>query len=405
MLKRTLPLFLLALTASLGFGQPTYHAVPLPALGGPNSYSTAYWSNADASKIIGAAYYPFGVGASNTYNVCYQYSNGTFTNLPTPGFDCKIATATSTGDFAGALINNQVDPASGATFPNSFAYAYTNGAFSPLLPSIQTPVMSNATGINSKGAVSGWVWTDPVPAFNTLPDGTQFASFVFSAGYGFIYSAGQAKRLGTLGGHWSGAYAINDAGDAVGLASLAKDGVTYMFSEPYRAVIFRGDQLIDLGLPHDANSTAVGINNSGQVTGYAVYRAAPYAPVLRQDSFFYDGANLLTIPGPVGISAQVFLTAALINDAGEVIGSYSTANSAVLPFYYLKGNTYDLNSLVTDLPSGAVLTSVTYLGPDGKIIALAQTSGDPSLSPAGAYLLTPIASAGHHLAPGGIARQ
>ena len=71
----------------------------------------------------------------------------------------------------------------------------------------------------------------------------------------------EATDLGTLGGGFSGAYGINDAGQAV--------GQSYTYNGPARAFITGPDGvgMTDLGTLGGDNSGASGINDAGQVVG------------------------------------------------------------------------------------------------------------------------------------------
>src|SRR5207253_939596 len=75
----------------------------------------------------------------------------------------------------------------------------------------------------------------------------------------FLYSNGIMSSLGSLGGYASYAYAINDAGDIVGESYIADNTHSHAF-------IYRNGTMTDLGVP-GANSSALGINNSGQIVG------------------------------------------------------------------------------------------------------------------------------------------
>jgi probable HAF family extracellular repeat protein len=68
--------------------------------------------------------------------------------------------------------------------------------------------------------------------------------------------------LGTLGGSSSGANGINDSGQVVGWAYPAGNGAEHAF-------LYSGGAMSDLGTLGGTISGASGINDSGQVVGYA----------------------------------------------------------------------------------------------------------------------------------------
>jgi probable HAF family extracellular repeat protein len=73
---------------------------------------------------------------------------------------------------------------------------------------------------------------------------------------------GEIDDLGTLGGYWSSANAINDAGVIVGLASLV-DGV-------YHGFVYADGKITDAGAPPGLIfSELVAINGSGVAVGRA----------------------------------------------------------------------------------------------------------------------------------------
>jgi probable HAF family extracellular repeat protein len=125
--------------------------------------------------------------------------------------------------------------------------------------------------------------------------------------------------LGTLGGANSRGLGINNSGQITGYADTGGGF--------YQAFLYGGGGMTDLGtLPYDSyewrasrtvRSEGFGINNSGQVTGWSLSSL---------HAFLYSGgsmADLGTLGGFLNIGVG-------INDSGQVTGySYTTGNGAL----------------------------------------------------------------------------
>ena len=105
--------------------------------------------------------------------------------------------------------------------------------------------------------------------------------------------------LPSLGGKWSFAYGINNAGQVVGY-SFTSDNSTH-------ATLWNGGAPIDLGtLPGGTSSFAHAINNGGQIVGYTAGGGNPTA------TLWNGGA-----PANLGSTSSV---ANAINNAGQIVG-------------------------------------------------------------------------------------
>jgi probable HAF family extracellular repeat protein len=152
--------------------------------------------------------------------------------------------------------------------------------------------------------------------------------------HAFLLDAAGPVDLGTLGGLNSSALAINNGGQVVGYSYLPGNGST---THPF---LYTDGQMLDLGLIPDAiNGYASAINSAGVVVG--TMRLPGYSQNTR--AFVYaDGGlhnlNDLLLPN----TGWLLKAASGVNDSGEIAG-WGTLNGAIRGFVLRPSSHGDAN--------------------------------------------------------------
>jgi len=205
---------------------------------------------------------------------------------------------------------------------------------------------------------------------------------------GFLHAftyAGSFVDLHTLGGNSSQANAINQSGVVAGSSDTGAAGISHAFRTDSQGV------MRDLNtLPGDSISSALAINNSGQVAGYSGSGNTFHA--FRSDR----GTNLLNLGSLSGTGSS---KAFGINDRGDVVGVSDVAGGGTHAFLYSdKNGLQDLNDLLGP-NSGWTLEGALAINDGGQITGygVMTTSGGASLHASQtephAFVLTPTAAA------------
>ncbi|WP_298232105.1 PEP-CTERM sorting domain-containing protein [uncultured Azohydromonas sp.] len=184
-----------------------------------------------------------------------------------------------------------------------------------------------------------------------LNNAGQVAGYLDDHGTGaeeaFLYSGGTVQRLGTLGGANSQAMGLNQRGEVTGYA-FGADGIP-------RAFVYRNGRMSEVLRPPGAAvlSSGLDINEAGQVLGYSQPADGIGLP------FLSDGrtSRFLDVSG-LGASAEG-IEARVLNDRGDVLGYFGVGDGSgdIHPFLYRDGRATAL-PMPPDLPPPSFLTRV-----------------------------------------------
>lgn len=206
---------------------------------------------------------------------------------------------------------------------------------------------SAPSGMNAHGTVAGSSengLVDPVINFPELDP--------------VVWKDGRLIDLGTFGGTFGQANAINDGGQVVGFAtnaipvpmkggapvSIALFGCDVDLAVPTqtRAFIWEGDSIHDLGTLGGTDSCAVVINQRGQVAGYSFTDSSSTPPV---HPFLWQHGTMRDLGTLGGTFALTFA----LNNRGEVAGfSFLLGDSVFHPSLWHHGGVSDLGTLGGD---------------------------------------------------------
>ncbi|NIA16320.1 MAG: PEP-CTERM sorting domain-containing protein [Nitrospiraceae bacterium] len=182
----------------------------------------------------------------------------------------------------------------------------------------------------------------------------------------FLWNGSGMQDLGTLGGAESWGYAVNDVGQAVGLA-LASNGTTHTF-------VYESGSMSDLGVLLLVEPVAV--NDALQMVG----------PSWDNRAMLYSGGTVQDIGTLGGNRAEPYD----IDNLGRIVGTSNLVEDGGVyhAFLWEDGTMQDLNDLIAP-DSGWLLQRATSISDTGYIVGQGDGPGDSN-----AFLLVPIPEPG-----------
>jgi probable HAF family extracellular repeat protein len=326
---------LVAGVSSLASAAPLYSFTDLGTLGG--SFSNAYGINS-AGQIVGV-----GRTTGDNSDHATLWSSGSVFDLGTLGGNSVAMAINEAGKVVG------VSSPPGNTSPDAILW---DGTLTNLNVLYGTSGNSTAFGINDAGLIVGQTNTTNGPR-------------------AILWNNGTLIDLGTLGGNYSGAYAINNAGQVAGTSITA--------ANLQHAALWNGATPTDLGTLGGTISAAYGINDAGQVVGYS-----EIAGDTAFHATLWSGGSVTDL----GTLGGNYSFASGINDVGLVAGNSTTAVGTQVATLWDGSALLDLNSLVDSSATGWLLQEANAINNGGEIVGVAFNN---NLGQAHAFLLTPIA--------------
>jgi probable HAF family extracellular repeat protein len=342
----------------------TYKLVDLGTLGGPNSYNESIppqiiinlggVAAAYADTSAPDPYYPncFTFSLVNcVVNHAFVWQRGVVTDLGSlpGGYSSYASSINARGEIVGYSQNGQIDPLT--MYPEGTAVLWKNGIIDlGTLGGNQ----SVANAINDRGQVAGGALnaiSDPF-ANGPLPCngcGTFAQTFLFvpaaTETHAFLWRGGEIQDLGTLGGPDSTAVVVNDRGQVAGQSFINSlpnsSGVPTV--DPF---FWENGKMLDIGSLGGSYGFSNWLNSRDQVVG-----VSNLAGDQAHHAFLWSKKQGLLDLGT--LSGYSFAsTANWINDAGEIVGE-SDSPTGSRAFFWENGVMTNLGTVAGDACSVA----------------------------------------------------
>ncbi len=292
---------------------------------------------------------------------------GTFGG-PNSGFFPGEGLINNRGVVIGSADTSTPDPHAPNCFGDCFighTFQWQNGVLTDLgaLPGANS---SGPNWMNADGAVTGISQNGLIDPMSGTPE--------YDA---VVWKDGQIIKLGTFGGNFSYANAINDRGqvagfalnttpDSFGLGDLCENGP---FATQMRASVWTDGDIRDLGTLGGPDSCALWLNQNGQAAGHSFTNSTlnPLTGFPTVHPFLWDHGTMFD----VGTLGGTFGLANAINSRGDVVGRMNLAGDLTAhPFLWRKGSLKDLGIF------GGTFGQATSINDAGEIVGGSTNQND-----------------------------
>jgi probable HAF family extracellular repeat protein len=216
-------------------------------------------------------------------------------------------------------------------------------------------------------------------------DSSESRAFMWSGQTGMI-------DIGTLGGAYAQAYAINDAGAITGASQTQDMGPmakTHAFI--HRQLASSNRRMQDLGVLGGLFSSGMAINNYNHVAGFSTISANDE----RVHAFLHNGITMIDLGSLGREESGTDVSVALgINNEDQVVGYTYLPAIGEMPVQQVAflwsrslGKMANLNNLLNDSGKNYVLISATGINDNGQIVASAYDIYNGGVR---SVLLTPV---------------
>ena len=373
LLTASLGLIMGAMCSTVAQAQLKYHVTALtPGLAqGVN----------DKGDVTGTRFFPTAtprpIGQPLQTERAFLYKGGKIADLgvlfnpSNPFWDSTLGQVVNNSDV---VAGNIVDAGMGD--PNAGAYdafIWKNGVMTDIAQGTSDGgAGADAVGINAQGEVVG-----------SYDAGQYFFHADYGTPHGYVSLNGVRTDLSTLGGengNWSFGFAINNAGQAVGVSTnVIGSPYNQIGGFQYYAFLWSNGTMKAIGGAQSSKFAPTAINNNGWIAG--TLDVSQVDGTYNGQAVLYINSRFISLGEVKGFPVSQSLS---MNDLGMVVGKLAseTPPYAQSVFVY-DGVMHDLNTLVD---GGWTITTVGKINIFGQIAA---TGTPPGSTVTYALLLTP----------------